>query len=467
VVIALLFKVFFFFAFFGYLNVESGLLGLTGGDTVGYLSPIESLIKTGSYSPDFRMPGYGGIYFLFRLFFSSTAALNSMIISQWILVAVSCYLLARAAYNFTDSRNLFYSVFLLYAISVVTLPWDFRLVTESYTVSALIIFTYLFSAFLKNRKFHFLFFAGVFYTWIVFLHPTYLLIILIPLFLIFHFVLQKEWGIRYALKSLFLISAIFIVIEGAWVIRNYKLHNRFAPLTNGFYLPELEESYLNELMSFVIAWGGDRTWWEKNAEISWFTSSGENLNASPIEFPEYIYTSAFNQDSLQAVRSTIQIIEGVEVSNDQKNKLTSQLKVKLKQYTQSIQKEKPILYYVGSRAILFKKFLLHSGTQVLFPVSFNELSVGEKMVKIMYTIFYLAVMILGTISGIFVVILFFTHKKTAILFFALAGLYPIFIYPILGHIEARYIVPAYPFMLVCALYGIHKTISTFKSPLKK
>src|SRR5690349_11339002 len=98
---ALLFKVFFFLSFFHYLTVEPGVLGSVIGDTGSYFSPIESLLETGSYSPDFRMPGYGGVYFLFRLFFSSTAAINIIIVSQWILAAVSSYLLAVAVYNFT------------------------------------------------------------------------------------------------------------------------------------------------------------------------------------------------------------------------------------------------------------------------------------------------------------------------------------------------------------------------------
>ena len=40
-----------------------------GGDTFRYIDSIETLIKSGSYSNDFRMPGYGALYFLLRLVF--------------------------------------------------------------------------------------------------------------------------------------------------------------------------------------------------------------------------------------------------------------------------------------------------------------------------------------------------------------------------------------------------------------
>ena len=52
------------------LHPLPGFIGVPTGDTSSYFDPIDNLIANGSYSPDFRMPGYGVLYLPFALLFS-------------------------------------------------------------------------------------------------------------------------------------------------------------------------------------------------------------------------------------------------------------------------------------------------------------------------------------------------------------------------------------------------------------
>src|SRR5687768_17080948 len=86
VTIALIVKTaFFLFKIFeaGIANLHyTGIFGVESGDTLSYIEPVDNLLVNGTYHDDHRMPGYGWLYFVFRLFLSQTCALNSILIVQ-------------------------------------------------------------------------------------------------------------------------------------------------------------------------------------------------------------------------------------------------------------------------------------------------------------------------------------------------------------------------------------------------
>ena len=53
-------------------GMPPGVWGRTGGDTASYVEPVENLLATGRYAPDFRMPGYAVPYL--TLVWASTAS---------------------------------------------------------------------------------------------------------------------------------------------------------------------------------------------------------------------------------------------------------------------------------------------------------------------------------------------------------------------------------------------------------
>ncbi len=76
-----------------------GFWGGSMGDTPSYLDPIDKLLSFGSYSPDFRMPGYGAVYFVFHLFTSKAIACNLIIITQLLPTIASTYYLKCLSSN--------------------------------------------------------------------------------------------------------------------------------------------------------------------------------------------------------------------------------------------------------------------------------------------------------------------------------------------------------------------------------
>ncbi|HWY97510.1 MAG TPA: hypothetical protein VNY36_00375, partial [Bacteroidia bacterium] len=83
-------------------------------DTNSYLLPIENLINKGSYTPDFRMPGYGIIYLPLLLFFKKTMACNILILVQLLFSTISVYLLALITQRLFKHNAFFYVTFYLF-----------------------------------------------------------------------------------------------------------------------------------------------------------------------------------------------------------------------------------------------------------------------------------------------------------------------------------------------------------------
>ena len=73
------------------------LIAREAGDTYTYLQPVENLIFNGNYDDDFRMPGYGWIYYLLRAIFQTATALDFLVIFQLLLASFSVYILAKIA----------------------------------------------------------------------------------------------------------------------------------------------------------------------------------------------------------------------------------------------------------------------------------------------------------------------------------------------------------------------------------
>jgi hypothetical protein len=111
------------------------------------------------------------------------------------------------------------------------------------------------------------------------------------------------------------------------------------------------------------------------------------------------------------------------------------------------------LYYVIAPIMRTKTFLIHSGTPNLFLTLTSQLNPVAYTIKIFYSLIYLLVIGFGAIG---MILLF---KKSVLLnpVLLITGIvfYTILIHPvILGMCEKRYFVPAYPFMLICAVYAL-------------
>lgn len=436
-------------------KTKTGVIYVTGGDTNSYIAPIENLISKGVYSPDFRMPGYGAPYFLFRLLLSKVNALNLLALTQLLLSALSVYFLALVVRDIFEREDLFYITFYGYLLSTYTSIFDIFILTESLAVSSLIFSVFCFVRGANKNKNVLLFLSGCFLTWSVFLRPF--LLPLIGLFIVVLVFLRKAGHSRLKVaKAIIIFLLPFLLIDGAWAVRNYKLYGKIVPLQKSVRYPgEENDKIMVNLVDFLKSWGGDYTYWNPKAEINWF-GYAENVDnikkqVKDIKFPDYIYTSRFNYNSLVSVKNYIAFSKDKTLPAEERNKFRELAADRLREYAYSIKKEKPYLHYIYAPSLLFKKFLFHSGTYNLFNKTVKELNVIEFAFKLLMTLMYFFVVIAGLIGAM---ILFFKKRGIDNKFLVAAvPLYLILFFSVVFRgCEYRYFVTAYPFMLVCAAY---------------
>lgn len=430
-----------------------GTFASSGGDTKSYIDPIENLLAQGSYYDDYRMPGYGWIYYLLRLVFSQSHALNALVLIQLFLSALSVYVLALLSYRVFKQPIYFYLSFFLYVISTYVSLYDYRLLTESFCTSAVLFSIYfLVTAGDKKGK---LLLSGAFLTWAVFLRP-----VVAPVFLIFViYVLlngrKEKRGLQnYRWKFLLILIAPFLVIDGMWIIRNYRKYSEISPLTRTVYYPDTENTYLGPLFHFMNAFGGSIVYWNPGSDITFFIPPSDYIKTKvTVTLPSTIYTSKFNYDSLLVVRKEIQEIRNNDTSPERKRLLNQTVKLQLDSYTESIKKEKPFLYYVSSRLKVLKVFFIHSGTYNLFNKASFELNKLEFAVKLFYSAFYLFVVLFG--FGGIIWMLKNGFKEMNYLLLIVTGLYFVLVFPFIFKLdEYRYFVIGYPFFIIASVYTL-------------
>lgn len=423
VIMAFLFKGLFFIFLLckhDYSSI-SGFWGGTGGDTETYLLPIDNFIKTGNYFPDLRMPGYGILYLPLAFLFHKLVACNLLISLQFIVAALTVYPLALIAWYLFKSKIIFYLTFYCFAISSYSNLFDDILLTESFTTSFLILSIFFLLKSLQEKARHEkldLFLSGLLFTETFFLRPVF-----IPLVAVFMAVLLLHHARINSKKNMLLRVAILLtpilIGDGSWIVRNFAKYHVIIPTMKSIYSPQIENSYLGPLYTFVQSWGGSEVYWDPSAEIRWFIPKTVSVLQPQFAdkrtiLPDYIYTSAYNYDTLQSLEKqlSLYLATGADTLKDslRRKALLAIIRAKCKKYANSVRAEKPLLYYVTAPLILTKKFLIHSGTYNLFNTPASKLNGISFSVKVFYSMLYLVILALGAIA---IVVL---SKKSILLF---------------------------------------------------
>jgi hypothetical protein len=461
--VAFLFKLFFFvFQISTHIHQTEipGFFGYIWGDTWSYLDPIDKLVKKGSYWPDYRMPGYGLAYLPLIIIFSKATACNLLIIIQLLLASLSVYVLALTAKKIFHTNTAFYTTFYVFALSCLSNLYDAALQTESLTVSFLIFSTWFLIRYFDDFSKRKLLLSGFFLGWVIFLRPVFapLLAFYVVILISQHVKIKKNF--IYAVL-LFLIP--FSLMDGLWIARNYKCYKSIIPLYHysGIYPVEIY-TQIGPASQFVKSYGGDYDWWEADADIRWFGRKADPPGRIPltdqdVHPPSYIYTSKFNEDSLKKLKVIFMQLEAENYDwTDSSSELGQKfhyLRDKFASYAASIKQEKPFIYYVRGPLKALKKFMVYSGTDDLFYyIQDNKLSAGQYLFKIFYCGFYIMVLVFGFLGIILI------SKNTLKLPFQsiifVLPVYVVVIHPIILRLfERRYFLPAWPFLIICALYG--------------
>lgn len=443
----------------------TGFWGMsTYGDEMTYLDPVDSLLSKGEYQPDFRMPGLGAAYLPFRLFFDRGTSCNFIMFIQLILDILSVYLLGLIARQLFKSQKAFLLTLLLYTISIPVSYYDLWMMSESLSISFSIIAVYLLLRYLEIRKPSLLLFSGILATWAIFIRPLVgILWLALVLYLFIDFLKSKTWNFKKLVFPILIFCAPFILIDSAWIVRNYKIHKQFIPLmkTDWINLSNVNiENYKVFVFAFVNSFGGDCVPWAPTAEVRWFgilekpiivADSIHHLTTTVKDLPNYIYTSRFNKDSLLIIREKVMQLESNTLNSKTKIEYTLYVNSKMKAYRTSIVEEKPFIYYLYGPFRIATKLIVNHGTNDLFLHSFKELNLFEKLIKIQMAMIYLSI-IIGGLLGILLWIAKGRLLTPAfilvfyILFHILSFTY------IFRNSETRYMLPIYPFLIITWVY---------------
>lgn len=441
-----------------------GTFASEAGDTISYFEPIDNLLRFGRYFDDHRMPGYGWVYLVLRLFLPATLSLNGIACLQLALASISVYVLAKLAAKAFGNGLHFYGVFLAFAFSTYTALWDHVLLAESFCTSALIFSLYLLID-AKNSKWRLLL-SGLLLTWSVFLRPvTAPLLGLYALHVLFKNLESRARLLALNWKAAVVFLVPFLLLDGLWTVRNFRAHKGFYPLMTTIAYKGERESYLGALTRFVQAFGGSTVWWAPGAEMTYFIPLPAHIKAPNTTgtLPQFIYTSQFNQESLMEVRSLVGVLLDKGTSRQRRQLIESEVVQRLDSYTASIKEEKPLLFHFLSRLRITKSFFVHSGTYNLFNRPCSELNVPELAVKIFYSLFYVIVVLSGLVGS--ALLLFERDIDCALL--SLSTLFLALVHPLIFKMdEFRYLAPGYPFLLLAAVFcwsASLKALSAFRA----
>ena len=456
------------------------------GDTPSYTDPIESLLANGNYSPDHRLPGYGAIYFLLRLLFSYNTTYNTIIIVQLIVSSLSVYCLALLFRLVSKSDTIFFLAFYFFLVSSYSNYYDICLMTEPLCSAFLIFGTWYFALYFQKQHIKHLFFSGLFLAWAMFLRPVFAFVLFAYGFI---FLIHSIKNRRNFIKPIFAFALTCILVDGAWIARNYKVHHAFVPLTNGIYYPYIGDSYMSHTVEFVQSWGGAVDLPDPHSAISWFggilfPGEPDTKEYTYDSIPDNIYTSKFNKDSLYLLRSKVKAFmalqkPAVDSFYKSTNKdwfkafailykplkpvsaaaaiLQNDIDTRFDKYKNSIKKEKPFLYYVEAPTVLLRKFLFENNADYFKRGQIPGL--GKFMVYF-YHFYYLFLLILG-ITGIILLAWQGIRNNILLLVLCIIPGYTIIIHPLIRLADNRYLMPAWPFVIGCAAYALMFIYSKF------
>jgi hypothetical protein len=438
----------------------SGWPALRGGDTFSYFDPIENWLHHGHYAADLnrpetyagRMPGYGVVYGAFRLTgLGVRAAESAMVGIQVVLTVLATWLLLKIVELIFADRRLTWIVAGVLAISTYNAVYDLTLLTESLATSLFI--AALYCLLQARQSMPYLLLAGFLLTWTVFLRPFMLAFFgLFALYLVLDKWRRATLGLAFwpIIGGVVLLGLPFLVADGLWIARNYQIYQRPVPLQintlAGYDIPASDPA----LRYFIGSWGGETTFWEPAAAARWYTlTDDKDEPGSP--FPAYAYAPHYPLDSLRTFRRLFQLASDPQQPKAVRQQVDQCLLPRIEAMTADYRQAHLMRYYLLSPLQLCYKFLFHNGAYNISRVPFAEASLVGKLVRSAYALLFLVIIVLGLLGGTLVML----RRQLRPMLFVLPPTFIILLFPIvIRSVEYRYLVMAYPFMVVLAGYAV-------------
>lgn len=439
---------------FAYAQLDHGLhpdwLYVESGDAPLYLDPVDNLLSKGLYKDDYRMPGLGAPYFLFRLLLSPEASRQALVVLQWLLSGLSTYVLALLAWRLTGRHLAGLVVYAVFLVSAYSSWYDGVIASDSLATSAFILHAWFLYRATQSQRRDLLLLAGFLMAWLVFLRPITVLLLIPSACLTWRF-----WSGPARWRMAILVLVPFLVLDSVWVVRNWKVNGNFRPLTNQGYQPDY---FMHEIrghaMLFLQGYGGDYIWWNTGSDIRWF---GIWKGGAPVddegrrakEPPPYAYVEGYDRDSLFRLSERIRQINSGALHGADSLRAIEEVNATFDRYAALYQEKAPFQYHVMSRLRMFRNIMAQHGTESMILPAFSSLPLGLKLFKLLQSAIFLFMYGLFWLAVPALVWMWRREPSLLRILIPVTALYMMLIFPLgLRMCEWRYLVHQFPFVLM-------------------
>jgi hypothetical protein len=329
-----------------------------------------------------RMPGYSLPYLILRVLFHKIIALQLLALIQIFLSAIAAFCIGKITQLYTNSKLGFWVGLHLYLFSGALSYYDVFTLSESFSFSALVIFFYFWTKYFWERNIHYLWIAGLFLTWAIFLRPF--LGLLLP-YCAIRLLLFFDCKLNLLIKPLLLFFLSFIIIESIWIVRNYKELGRFIPLQTS--LPESygENGIYNSgsiaaHVYLVRSLGGDNAEFREGSEGWWF------LWAEGDDFYQYQHNKfvrqndCINEEGLQ--KMALRLRESFNPDNEEYFFISKEVEAEANNCISCIRLNYPIKYYIWDPLKRAFKYVISNPTYLMPLPRLSDMMFFQKIVKI-------------------------------------------------------------------------------------
>lgn len=428
----------------GYYTYCAGCIGAGHPDSPSYFEPLDNLVETGVYAPDFRLPGIGVLYLPLRVVADATHAKNLFIIAQLLLDVLAVYALAIAAFLLLRSRAAFLICFGLYGLASTVSGFNAFLLTESLCASALCFTFYFVVRYIRGGPVSLLVWASFMQAWAYFLRPV--LVVYALLFVVFVIVFAWRQGRRPVIAGIAALLPLFIA-QASWTLRNYFQHDRWQVLTATVWYPndQLTGPASRDLIGTwdylpAVYFANDEPWPDRQSSM---------IDVNTVLFPEAIFTDIVTLDSLLDLREECFRLTAMDRSDPDYGELDRVLAERFHRYARSVRKEHPLLAYVITPLRLTALHVFTStGVRNLFLKPFAQLANWAKGVKLAHMALFLAALY-GSLF--FIPWSLFTALGRAFMPLSVFLVFALTVHPVVFRfIDVRYLYVFFPVMCLCA-----------------
>ncbi len=421
-------------------------------DTHSYFDPIDNVLNGGEYDPDYRMPGVGAPYFVFRMFLSRVASRDAMVVFQWFLSGISVYLLALIALRMSGSVRAAWATYVLFGFSTFSSWYDSSMSSDSLAASVIILQAFVFQQALDRKNMGLMALAGLFLTWVIFIRPVAALLMIPAVTLVF-----MHWGKSGSIRALVFFLLPFSVVESAWVARNWRVNHELNLLTNQGMMPdEIADRPLGYLMRFLQGYGGNYIWWEPGADIRWYglwhaAADLDDAGRAAHPPPSYAYAPGYTPDSLRMVSELIRPAWEQRLSPGDSAAAIRKANATLERYTELHRVGAPFTHHVLSRFLMIRHMVIQNGTETLYCHPYWTQPPWMKLFKALQSAMYIYSFVVGCIVAFVSIRKWRRASSFLALWTPIVLLYMIFIYPLgLKMAEWRFMMHVFPFALLLA-----------------